>query len=249
MKMERAGLIEIGARAAEIVEAIFFKKAADFGCPIGWSFRGAHPAIGLRHEVAGHGYGFDFKSGIAENHEHFAQRERASVGGITENFEFVLVRGAAGMFAGNHVFNQNRAVAAADPDHFRQDRGWILEMVKGEAADNHVKFVAGERKMLDVTMAKMEIGNVAFVAARFGNGEHGIGKVDADDLAGDFGEGFSDVAGAGRDVEDAFCARAMGGSNQSGNAFLVRSPGLRGEGVALLGKRLLYAFVVLGHDS
>ena len=171
------------------------------------------------------------------------------MGGITEEFEFVLVGRTVGMFAGNHVFDEDGAIAATDPYHFRQDRGWILEVVKGKAADDHVEFVAAERKMPDVTIAKMEIGNIAFVAARLGYGEHGIGKVDADDLAGDSGEGFGDVAGAGRDVEDAFGARAMGRSDQTGNTFLVRSPGLGSKGIALIGKRLLYAFLVLGHDS
>ena len=106
-----------GARAAQVAGHVFVEKATDFVSFFARSFRGGEPACDFRSAFV-HGDAVYFEAGGTEILEEFAERECANVSGIAQNFEAVLVGGAIRMFAGEEIFNEYDATAAANPRHF-----------------------------------------------------------------------------------------------------------------------------------
>ena len=248
MKVECAGAVRIRAGAAEILETIGFEQLLNSGGAVGRSFCGGHPAVDLGNDVTGHGDGFDFEAGVAEKMEEFTERERTGVRRIAENLELILIGGAFRVFAGYDVFDEDAAVVAADASHFRKDFGGLLKVVEGEAADDYIEFAVVEREMADIAGAEREVGDVVLLAAGFGDLQHGVSQVDADDFFGDSSEGLGNVAWTSGNVEDAFGAGAMGSGDEAGDEVRIGGPRLGGEGSALIGEGLPDAVVVLRHD-
>lgn len=82
------------------------------------------------------------------------------------------------------------------------------------------------------------------LGALFGNGEHRVGEIDADDFASGAGKSFGDVAGTGGDVEDAFTAMQMGGFDEALDALFVGDPRIGSESLGLRGERFANDVVV-----
>jgi hypothetical protein len=154
--------------------------------------------------------------------------------------------------AGKNVFDQNRALSFADAGHFFHYFSGMLHVMQGKAGDDHVKFLSLEREMLGVAGTKGDVGDAALGGAFPRDGKHGFGEVHADDFAGIFGEGFSDVAGAGGDIQHALGASKARCSDEAVDALLVGNPRIGGKGPSLGGERLSNNFVVSaghgGHD-
>ncbi len=76
-------------------------------------------------------------------------------------------------------------------------------MMQREPAHGHIKGPVFERKVLRIGGVKRNIGNATFFGALFGNRQHGIRQVNADDFSRSAGEGFRDVPRTRRDIKHA----------------------------------------------
>jgi hypothetical protein len=245
--METARRILKRACSAQVVQAVFFEKAVDLG---GWFWRGfgsGQPALNFRREIVRGSDGIDFEASLPEKLEKFADGKRTDVRRIAENFPRILIGGTLGMLTGVNILNQDGALSAADASHFAQDGDGLLEMMESETANDHVEAGVFERKMLRVRGAEGEIGDATLLRALFGDGQHGVSKIDGNDFASGAGEGFRDVARTGGDVQDAFVAAKVGSVDEALDAVLVGDPGIRSESLRLRGERFADDVVVSRH--
>ena len=124
--------------------------------------------------------------------------------GVAQPFEFVVVRRALRLFAGDQILDHDQAVRAAHARHLGNHFLRRGEMMNGKAAHHDVKFTVIERQArLDVTFLKADVGEPAFRAHLLGNLERRVGQVDADDFAADLRERHRDMPRSGRDFQHA----------------------------------------------
>jgi hypothetical protein len=198
---------------AQVMEAVIFKKPANFGGVFWRGFGCGEPALDFRSEIVDRGDRTGFQTRIAEKFEQFADGKSAHVRGVAQNFPFVLIGGAIGMFARVDIFDEYSAAGATDAGHFAEHAERRLQMMQSEAADDYVKAGIFKGKSLRIGGAKRDVGDAALLRAFFGDGKHGVGEIDADDFSREAGEGFGDVAGAGGDVEHALVTAKMCGGD------------------------------------
>src|SRR5713226_9707749 len=119
--------------------------------------------------------------------------------------------------------------------------------MKSQARNDEIKLFRFEREILRIANTEGNVGDAALLRAFAGDREHSAGEVNTNRFPRDAGESFSDVAGAGGDVENTLVACQASGSNQAMDAFFVGDPGIGSEGFRLCGEGFADDVVVLWH--
>jgi hypothetical protein len=94
------------------MEEIFFEQAADFCGAVRRSLGGGEPAFDFGSEVVMGADGLDLEVSVAKELQQFAERKRADMRRVAQNFPAAMISGAAGMLACENVFDKDGAAAA-----------------------------------------------------------------------------------------------------------------------------------------
>jgi hypothetical protein len=122
-------------------------------------------------------------------------------------------------------------------------------MMQREPAHNYVECPIFERKVLRISRSERNIGNATLFRALFADREHGLREVDADDFSRFASEGFRDVPGTCRDIQNALSTGEVGRGDQPPNAFFVGDPRVRRESLSLGRERFPNDVVMLRHGK
>lgn len=90
---------------------------------------------------------------------------------IAQTFEAIVIIAARPMFAADQVFDDHFAIQVTNSSHFAQHASWLLHMVEGEAADDHVELKVIKRDPVSITKLEADIRQAALPPVLFGNGQ------------------------------------------------------------------------------
>src|SRR5271154_2334115 len=104
---------------------------------------------------------------------------------VAQLFEFVVVRRALGLLAGNQILDRHQSVGTAHPRHLGDYFRRLRKMMNRKAADDDVELAVLEwQARLDVALAEADVGDSALLAHLLGQLERRLGQGDADEFAG-----------------------------------------------------------------